>query len=169
MFPASFALQNINCSSFLTLKPVNMLRSILFVVFLLLNTLCLLFFAVYLLIASAELVLSHLILQKHHLYLPLAFLTTLYLFYWLSWGFQTVNTYTAPSLFVRKVQKRNCHIYVSTLTNENVTFFVVWLSLNMFCLPFSGILTSKCINDRYLVAVFALNMPTTPYFFVYNR
>ena len=39
----------------------------------------------------------------------------------------------------------------------------------MFCLRFPLIITSKCINQTYVLAVYTLNTPSTPYFFVYNR
>ena len=82
-----------------------------------------------------------------------------------------LNAYTVPFLFVERIQRRNCYLRVTTLTFKNIsrTLLVVFLSLNMLFLPFSGILTWKCINNSYPVAVDTLNTPSTPYFFVYNR
>ena len=63
------------------------------------------------------------------------------------------NTYNGPCLFVDRVQKRNCYLSVSTLTSKNIRggLFVVFLSLNMFVLPFFGVLTLKFITGFYLV------------------
>ena len=54
------------------------------------------------------------------------------------------------------------------LKNISSVFFVIYLSLYIFFLLFSGIWTSKNINRSYIVAVSTLNTPSTPYFFVYN-
>ena len=82
-----------------------------------------------------------------------------------------LNAYTVSFLFVDAIQRHNFSINVSRLTTENIsdTLFVVGLSLNMFCLPFSVIVTWKCSNHTYVVAVHTLNTLSTPYFFVYNR
>ena len=82
-----------------------------------------------------------------------------------------LNTYTVPWLFVARIQKRNCYLSVTTLTSKNITcaWFIVCFHLNMFFLPFSVILTWKCINHTYFVWRYTLNTPNTPYFFVYNR
>ena len=78
---SSFGLHNINRSFFLTLKPVDMSSSILFVVCFLLNALFLLFFAVKLSIGSAAHIFFHFNLEKHHSYFSFSFLTTVYLLY----------------------------------------------------------------------------------------
>ena len=54
------------------------------------------------------------------------------------------------------------------LKNISSVFFVIYLSLYIFFLLFPGIWTSKNINRSYVVAVYTLNTPNTPYFFVYN-
>ena len=53
----------------------------------------------------------------------------------------TLITYTVPFLFFDRVQKENCYIYLRTQTSRSVSrmFFVVWLSINMFFLSFTGI------------------------------
>ena len=167
----SFLLENVSCTFFLTLKPLNMLNSTLFVVCLLVNTLFPLFFAVWLVIASAAPILLHFHLEKNYSYFGFSFLTTVDLFYCLFSGFIMLNTYTVPGLVDDRVQKRNCFLSGSILTPKNIsgTLFVVFLSLNMFFLAFCGILTWKCINHSYLVAVYSLNIPRTFYFFVYIR
>ena len=82
-----------------------------------------------------------------------------------------LNTYTVSCLFVDIVQKHNCDIYVKALISEKIssTWFVVCLSVNIFCLPFSGILTWKCVNHIHLVVVNTLNTRSTRHFFVYNH
>ena len=64
-----------------------------------------------------------------------------------------------PCLFVDRVEKYNGYISVSTLTSKNisVTLVAVCLNLNIFFLPFSGLLTWKCIEYTYLVAVYTQN------------
>ena len=81
------------------------------------------------------------------------------------------NTYTLLCLFVDRANKCHYYLSVSTFTSKNLTgtLLVFCLSLTMDSLPFSRILTRKYINRRYLVAVYALNIPTTPSFFVYSR
>ena len=85
----------------------------------------------------------HFNFEKHHSYFGLSFLTTVDIFYCLFWGFQTLNRYTVPYLFVDRAQKCNCYLYIITLTSKNIcgTLFVVCLSLNMLFLPFPCILT----------------------------
>ena len=63
------------------------------------------------------------------------------------------------------MHKRHFYLSGSTLTSKNIsrTLFVVCLSVNMFFVPFSGILTCKCINDSYPVAVYTLNTRRIPY------
>ena len=138
----SFDLQNFNHTFPLTLKRLNILNSTFLVVCLLLNTLFLLFFEVQLLIASAEPILLHFKVEKDHSYFLFSFLTSVDLFYFFFWGFQTLNTYTALCLFVDRIQKRNYYFTVSTLTSKNVsrTLSVVCFSLNMLFLPFSAFL-----------------------------
>ena len=82
-------------------------------------------------------------------------------------GFYTRNTYTVSCLFLERLKKHSCYVYVTTLRTEHIigTLFVVCLSLKMFCRPFSGILTWKCINHTYLLADYTLNTPSSPYFF----
>ena len=67
-----------------------------------------------------------------------------------------LNRYTVPCLFPGRVQKRNCYLSVSTLTSKDIssTLFILCFSLNVFVLPFSGILTWKSINHSYLVPVY---------------
>ena len=151
-----------------TCKPLTVLRSTLFVVCLLVNMLFLLFSAVKLVNAWAAPTLLLFNVEKHHSYVTFSVLITVDLFYCLFWGFPKLHTYTAPWLFVGRVQKRNSYFSVGTLTSKNIsdTWFIVCFSLNMLFLPFSGILTWKCINHTCVVAVHALNTPRTPYFFL---
>ena len=73
---------------FFTSKPVNMLRSTLFLVCFFVNTLFIFFFfAAKLVIASAASVLLHFNLEKHHSYFAFSCLITVYLFYCLLRGF----------------------------------------------------------------------------------
>ena len=72
----TFGVENINHTFFLTLKPLNMLSSTLFVVCLLLNTLFLLFFQVKVVIRSAAAILLHFNLEKHNSYIGFSLLTT---------------------------------------------------------------------------------------------
>ena len=72
----SFGVQNLNRTFFLTSKPLTMLGCPLFVVCLLLNTLFLLFFAVYLVTASAARIILHINLEKYHSHFACTFLTT---------------------------------------------------------------------------------------------
>ena len=152
-----------------TSKPRTMLRSTLFVFCFLLNTLFRLFFEVKLVITSAGLILFHSNVEKHYSYFCFSVLTTVEFFYWLFWNFETLKTYTAPSLFVGRVHQRNYYIYGGTLTTGNIsaTLFVFCLSLNMFVLPLCGILTWKSIC--WIVAVYTLMSSSAPYFFFYNR
>ena len=58
------------------------------------------------------------------------------------------------------------HTFVPTWKPLNVldgSLFFVCLLVNMLFLLFSGILTSICIRRTYLVAVYTLNTPSTPY------
>ena len=109
-------------------------------------------------------------LEKHHSYLAFSFLTTLDFFYWLFWGFLTLNIYTVPCSFLDRVQNHNGYVSVIILKSKHIsgTWFVVCLSLNIRLPPFSDILTWKCIKHTYLVAVYILNTGNTPYFFVYK-
>ena len=68
-----FGLKNINRTFFLTLKPLNLLDSTLFVVCFFLNALFLQFLAVSLVVASAAPILLHFNVQKHHSYFPFSF------------------------------------------------------------------------------------------------
>ena len=108
--------------------------------------------------------------KKHHTYLDFIFLTIGYVFYCLFWGLERLNTYTVLCFPFERAQERSCYLSISTLASKNIssTLFVLSLSLNMFFVPFPGILTSRCISDTYLVAVYTLNSWGTPYFFVYN-
>ena len=139
----SFGVQNINHTSFVISKLPDMFLVTLFVVCLLLNVLLLLFFAVWLVITSAEPVLLHFNLEKHHSYFAFSLWATVDLFYCLFWSFQTLNTYTLPLLFVGRVQKDHCYLSVNTSTCKNIsrTLFVVYLALIMFFVPFSNTLT----------------------------
>ena len=168
---ASLCRQNINRTFFFTWKHLNVLRGIFFVFCLLLNTLFLLFFVVQLVIPIAKSLVCRLNLEKHHSYLAFSFATIFELFYWLFWGFLAINTYTVSCFFVDKVQKCNGYLSGSILKSKKVscTWFFVCLSLNIVLPPFSYILTRNCNNHTYLVAVYTLNTPNTPYFFVYNR
>ena len=120
---------------------------------------------------KTSIVLFYFYLKKHISYLAFNILTTVHFLYCLFWSFLRVNTYTAPWLFVDRVKKRNCYVSKSTLRTKNMSDNLCGVSfcLNLFFLPFSRILSWKCINDSYLVAVYTLNTPTTPYSFVYNR
>ena len=72
----------------------------------------------------------------------------------------------------RQIPKmQNCSLSVSILTSKNISgkLFGLCLSLNLYFLPFSGILNWKSINHSYLVVVYTLNIPSAPYFFVYNH
>ena len=139
----SFGVENIKPTFSLTSKSLNILRGTFLVVCLLLNTLFLLFFAVYLVISSTALIFLHFKVQKYHSYFPFGFLNTVYLFYFLFSGFQTVNRDTLSCFFVARSQRRDCQLSVITLTSKNIsgTLFLVCLSLNMIFLPLRGILT----------------------------
>ena len=67
-----------------------------------------------------------------------------------------LNIYTVPCLLVDRVQKRNCYLSIRTLTSKNISgnLILVCFPLNMFFLPFSAILTRKCINYTYFAAVY---------------
>ena len=80
-----------------------------------------------------------------------------------------LNTYTVPCFFIDAVEKFNCYLSVSILASKNISgiLFVVCFSPSMFFLPFPCILTQKCINHTYLVAIYTLNTTSTtstPYF-----
>ena len=55
--------------------------------------------------------------------------------------------------------KRSRYLFVTTLTSKNISsyLFVVLFSLNMFLLPFPGLLTLKSINHSYILAVSSPN------------
>ena len=91
-------------------------------------------------------------------------------FYFLYSVFETLNTYTVTSMFVDRVQKRHFYLFVTNLIPKNISgnLLVVYFSLSMLFLPFFGIITWKSINHNYDVAVYNVNPPNTPYFFVYN-
>ena len=146
----SCGLQNLNGTFCGTSKPLNMIESRFLMIFLVLNTLFLLFFAVWLLIASVANILSHFNLDKHHLHFGFSCLTGANIFYCLFWGFQTV-------------QKCTFYFPATTLTFKNITitFFVVCFSLNLSFVPFSSIFTWKCINHSYLLSVYTLDTPNT--------
>ena len=165
-----FGLQNINRTFRFTWKPLNVLGGNLFLVSFLPNALFELFFAVYLVIASAVPMLLHFNLKKHRLYFVFSFQTTLDLFHCLFWGLEKLNTYALPWFFVVRAEKRNCYISVTNLPSKNIssTLFGVCLSLNMFFVPCSGISTWKYLNHICLVTVYALNTQTIPYFLFRN-
>ena len=73
-------------------------------------------------------------------------------------------------MFLHKVQNHNCYIYISILTTQNIsgTLFVLCLSIKIFCLTFSDILTLKCINHTYLAEDYSLNTPSTTYLLVFH-
>ena len=77
-----------------------------------------------------------------------------------------LNTYTVPCFFIDVVEKFNCYLSVSILASKNISgiLFVVCFSPSMFFLPFRCILSQKCINHTYLVAIYTLNTTSTPYF-----
>ena len=134
-----------------------MLAGTLFVFYLLLNTLILLLFAVAVTL-SAPLISFHFQLGKYYSYVAFSILTTVDVFHCLFWGFQTLNKYSLPCLFVNRGQKRNWHLSVISLTSKNITgtFFVVCFSI------------WKCINYSYVVGAYTLITPRKPYFFIYN-
>ena len=109
--------------------------------------------------------LLHFNLKKRHPYLASSFFTTVDFIYCFFKDFLEPNTYTVPCLLIYSVHKRHCYLCVSTLTSKHISgsLFVFCLSLNMFFLPFSGILTCKYINHTYPVAVYTLNTRSTPY------
>ena len=107
----------------------------------------------------------HLKLEKHHSYLPLTFLTTVDYIYYLFQGFSGLITLTVPCHFIYGVQKHHCYFRVKTLASTKSTsdtLFVVWLSLDTFFLPFSGIFTCNYMKHTCPVAVYTLNTPSTP-------
>ena len=59
---------------------------------------------------------------------------------------------------------------MATLSSKDIsgTWFIVFFHLDMWFPPISDFLTWKSINDTYIVAVYTLNTPSTPYFFFYN-
>ena len=81
-----------------------MLGGKFFVVSLFVNTLFLLVFAAYLVIASAAPIFLHLNFEKQHPYFRFTFVTAVDVFQWLFSGVQTLNTYTVPCLFVEKAE-----------------------------------------------------------------
>ena len=116
-----------------------------------------------------HLICLHFHFQKHHSHFPFSFPTSVEHFYFLFSVYETLNRYTIISLFLARVPKHNFHVFVRSLTskNDSVNFFLVYFFLNMFCLPFSSILTSKCINDSYVLGIYTVSTATTPYFFLY--
>ena len=128
------------------------------VVCFLLNTLFLLLFEIELVNSSAAPIFSHFLLGKDDSYFHVSFPTTADHFYFLYSVFETLNTYTVTSMFVDRVQKRHFYLFV-ICKNISGNLFVVYFSLNMFFLPFFGVITWKSINHSYLVAVYTLNPP----------
>ena len=57
-------------------------------------------------------------------------------------------------------------IFFATLKHVNIldaALFVVYFLVNTLFLLFCGILTCNCISWTYVVAVYTINTPTTPY------
>ena len=81
--------------------------------------------------------------------------------------FNTLSTHTVTCLVVDIVEKSNCYLSVIILPSQNIsgTLFLVCWSPYILRLPFSCILTWKCINDSYSVAVYTRNRRCTPFFF----
>ena len=114
----SFGFKNISGNFFLPWRPVNILGGTLFNFCRLLNMLFPVVFSIYLGITSPALMLLHFDLEKHHWYFALKFLTTVDLFYYLFWIFQTINKDTVPSLFAEEVEKRKYYLSVNSLRSE---------------------------------------------------
>ena len=74
-----------------------------------------------------------------------------------------LNGYTVPGLFVDRTQKRTCYLCQNTYQRYLLCCFLV----SKYVLP--AILTWKCINHTYLLALYTLSTPSTRYFFVYGR
>ena len=86
-FMRFFGLQYVNSIFFLTLKLRNMLGGTLFVVFQLVNTLFLLFFAISFVIALVAPILLHFNLKKHHSYCAFSFVAIVDVVCCLFWSF----------------------------------------------------------------------------------
>ena len=123
-----YGLPSINRTFFLTLISLKMLGGPLFLVCSLLNRSFLLFFEFSLVIPSEAPMLFRFILENYHSYFPFSFLTSVDLFDFLVWGFETRNTYTVPSLLVDSIQNCNCYFSLSILTSQ--TFRYVRQSLS---------------------------------------
>ena len=101
-----------------------MIGGTLFVVCFLLNTLFVLFFAVYIVIASVVPILLHFSLKKHRLYFVFSFQTTLDVFHCLFWGFEKLNVYTGACLFLNVVYLSVC-LYSVLFTTISYVYHVV--------------------------------------------
>ena len=79
-----------------------------------------------------------------------------------------LNTYTVTYFFLDGVKKCNCYLSVSISASKNISgiLFVSSLSQSMFVLPFTSILTQKCVSHMYLLAIYTRNKRITPYFFL---
>ena len=61
---------------------------------------------------------------------------------------------------------KTTHTFFRTSKHLNIldgALFVVYFLLNTLFLFFSGILTCNCISCAYVVAVYSINTPSTPY------
>ena len=88
--------------------------------------------------------------------LLLAFLPLLTFFTDYFLGFQKLNTYTAFCLFVDRVKKYNCYIFVRTWTTENIsdTLFVVQNIQNTFPLTLRLV---NMLRSTFFVICFLFN------------
>ena len=120
--------------------------------------------------ASCIRVLFQFNLQKLHWYFVFGFFIAVDLIHCFFWGLETLNTLAVPCFFVYSIQNNHCYLSASSLTSKRIsgTLFLLCLWLNIFFVPFCGILTCKYIKLSYLVAFSTLNTPSTPYLFVYN-
>ena len=134
-----FGLEKINRIFFLTSKLRNILRGILFIVSSLLNTLFLLFFEVYLVIALVAPILLHFNLEKHHLYCAFSFVTIVDLVYCLFWSFyakyvhctwfrcwQSPKTLLLPCRKNFNMYKRHGYLVCCLVFSKYVLSTVLW-------------------------------------------
>ena len=124
---SSFGLHNINRTFLLTLKPPDMLSSILFVVSFLLNALFLLFFAVKLSIGSAAHIFLHFNLEKHQLYFSFSFLTTVYLFFCILRFLKAKYIYCTLLVRSQGPKKQMLHLCTHLNNWKHQRYFVCYL------------------------------------------
>ena len=80
------------------------------------------------------------------------------LFHCLFWFFYKLNRYTATCIFVNSSQKRNCYLSVNIfdISTHQWSLARCFSVCKYVFLPFSGILTWKCINHYHLAHLISL-------------